>query len=107
MFETLTRRISEDQCLRLHRLHFEFAWNAEHCGWHGRGSADDHRLALNLLCSWPPQTLRRRTMKSSCLAEQRPVSESAAEIVGRRRQISAHWTPTERGRRLLLAAARQ
>ena len=46
-------------------------------------------------------------MKSSCLAEQRPVGVPAAEIVGRRRQISAHWTPSERGRRLLLAAARQ
>jgi hypothetical protein len=46
-------------------------------------------------------------MKSSCLAEPRSAGVPAAEIVGRRRQISAHWTPTERGRRLFLAAARQ
>ena len=46
-------------------------------------------------------------MKSSCLAEQRSAAVPSAEIVGRRRQISAHWTPSERGRRLLLAAARQ
>lgn len=46
-------------------------------------------------------------MRSSFVLE-RPIDVNrASKIADRRREISAHWTPVERGRRLLLAAARQ
>jgi hypothetical protein len=46
-------------------------------------------------------------MKSPCVAERPNAVEPVAEIACRRRQINSDWTPFERGRRLLLAAARQ
>lgn len=45
-------------------------------------------------------------MKSSIPLKHRGPSRSA-DIRGRCREISSHWSPVERGRRLLLAAARQ
>ncbi len=46
-------------------------------------------------------------MISSSVLERPTTVDPRNEIADRRREISAHWTPVERGRRLLLAAARQ
>ena len=46
-------------------------------------------------------------MRSSSLLERPSQPDRSRQIADRRREISAHWTPVERGRRLLLAAARQ
>lgn len=46
-------------------------------------------------------------MRSSSVLERPTEVGRTNEIADRRREISAHWTPLERGRRLLLAAARQ
>jgi hypothetical protein len=46
-------------------------------------------------------------MKTQFLVERRGPSDRAGEIVSRRRRISSRWSPSERGRRMLLAAARQ
>lgn len=46
-------------------------------------------------------------MKPSVAIEKHRGTSRTANIAGRRRQINSHWTPVERGRRLLIAAARQ
>jgi hypothetical protein len=42
-------------------------------------------------------------MKAHFPLEQRGRTARGEDFVARRRQISSHWTPAERGRRLLLA----
>lgn len=46
-------------------------------------------------------------MRSSSVLERPTEVSRTNDIADRRREISTHWTPVERGRRLLLAAARQ
>jgi CheB methylesterase len=56
----------------------------------------------------PHNCLRKEPTMRSASVLQRPTDiHRTNKIADRRREISAHWTPVERGRRLLLAAARQ